>query len=194
MNSAGEPTQGGAAVARRVSDRPEVLALDHGLSGISSTDVHDFWRPPGRREALVDGHYSIACYLDAVAGAYRAWRGHASATADDLAAIVYHAPFCKMARKAHAHVRRCELEDRGLPLEDLGLAESYERQVAAGLELASRVGNTYTGSLYLGLASLLHARGQAVAGRRGQHVIRADRRRPHRARDPDSIAVVVGPG
>jgi hydroxymethylglutaryl-CoA synthase len=32
--------------------------------------------------------------------------------------------------------------------------------------LASRVGNTYTGSLYLGLASLLHAQGQALAGRR----------------------------
>ena len=166
LNTAGEPTQGGAAVALLVSDRPALFALDQGTSGVFSTDVHDFWRPHGRREALVDGHYSIACYLDAVAGAYRAWRGHANLTAYDLAAVVYHAPFCKMARKAHAHVRRCELEDRALPLEDAGLAESYERQVAAGLELASRVGNTYTGSLYLGLASLLHTRGHAVAGQR----------------------------
>ena len=123
VNSAGEPAQGGAAVARRVSDRPEVLALDHGLSGVSSTDVHDFWRPLGRREALVDGHYSIECYLDAVAGAYRAWRQRATERellrdgptyrSEQLARIVYHVPFYKMARKAHAHIRTCELADMG---------------------------------------------------------------------------------
>ena len=79
-----------------------------------------------------------------------------------------------MARKAHAHVRRCELEDTAGHLDDdATLAASYERQVAPSLELASRelelasrVGNTYTGSLYLGLASLLHARGTALAGQR----------------------------
>ncbi|CAN5877645.1 hydroxymethylglutaryl-CoA synthase [soil metagenome] len=173
LHTAGEPTQGGAAVAMLVSSRPELLALDQGTSGVFSTDVHDFWRPHGRREALVDGHYSIACYLDAVAGAYRAWRGHANVRADELAAIAYHAPFCKMARKAHLHVRRCDLEDRAGELDAAALAReetegaaSYDRQVAPTLMLASRVGNTYTGSLYLGLASLLHAQGQALAGRR----------------------------
>ena len=160
MNSAGEPTQGGAAVARRVSDRPEVLALDHGLSGVSSTDVHDFWRPLGRREELVDGHYSIECYLDAVAGAYRAWRQRATERellrdgptyrSEQLARIVYHVPFCKMARKAHAHIRTCELADMGGIAFDaaalareaaLGVA-SFESQVAPSLMLASRIGNT----------------------------------------------------
>ncbi len=32
--------------------------------------------------------------------------------------------------------------------------------------LASRIGNTYTGSLYLGIASLLHAQGAELAGQR----------------------------
>ena len=167
LHTAGEPTQGGAAIALLVSQRPALLALDQGTSGVFSTDVHDFWRPHGRREALVDGHYSIACYLDAVAGAYRAWRGSAQLSADALAAIVYHAPFCKMARKAHAHVRRCEREYTSRPLDDeAALAASHAQQVAPSLELVSRIGNTYTASLYLGLASLLHERGGALAGQR----------------------------
>ena len=182
--TAGEPTQGGGAVAMLVSARPEIVAIDHGVSGVFSTDVHDFWRPLGRREAVVDGHYSIDCYLTAVAGAYRGWRERATARellrhdaaplSEQLARVVYHVPFCKMARKAHAHLRRCELEDaRGAPLdaaaqarEDADGAASFETQVAPSLVLASRIGNTYTGSLYLGIASLLHAEGAKLAGRR----------------------------
>jgi hypothetical protein len=42
-----------------VSDNPEVLELDRGLNGVSSAHVHDFWRPIGRRDAVVDGHYAV---------------------------------------------------------------------------------------------------------------------------------------
>ena len=184
LKTAGEPTQGGAAVAMLVSSRPEVLELDRGMSGVFSTDVHDFWRPLGRREAVVDGHYSIECYLDAVAGAYRSWRERATERevvregptyrSEQLARIVYHVPFCKMARKAHAHIRKCELEDVGgaaldavaRAREDALDAASFETQVAPSLMLASRIGNTYTGSLYLGLTSLLHLQGAELAGKR----------------------------
>jgi hydroxymethylglutaryl-CoA synthase len=184
VNTAGEPTQGAAAVAMLVSDRPDILAIDQGTSGMFSTDVHDFWRPLGHREALVDGHYSIQCYLDAVGGAYRSWRARATERelvfqegglrSSQLARIVYHVPFCKMAKKAHAHVRKCELEDlaggaldaAALAREESDGAASFETQVAPTLMLASRIGNTYTGSLYLGIASLLHAQGPALAGKR----------------------------
>jgi hydroxymethylglutaryl-CoA synthase len=170
LETAGEPTQGGGAVAMLVSDTPDLFTLDHGVSGVDSSDVHDFWRPHGRREALVDGHYSIDCYLDALGGAYRMWRDRAFAESllgrdtlvlpsEQLARIVYHVPFCKMANKAHAHLRRCDGVDDDP-------AASFERQVAPSLGLASRIGNTYTGSLYLGLASLLHAEGDVLAGKR----------------------------
>lgn len=190
IGTAGEPTQGGGAVAMLVSDRPELLALDRGLNGFFSTDVHDFWRPLGRREALVDGHYSIQCYLDAVGGAYRMWRKNAvhreiirpasGLPSEQLARIVYHVPFCKMAKKAHLHVRACDLADASdstrdgaaLPQrteqpseEQLG-AESFERQVAPSLIVPSRVGNTYTAALYFGLASLLHAEAETLSDQR----------------------------
>lgn len=184
LDTAGEPTQGAAAVAMLVSEKPELIALDQGMNGVFSTDVHDFWRPFGRREPLLDGHYSIDCYLEAVAGAYRMWRDQATRRgvvsdrgaprSELLARIAYHAPFCKMARKAHAHVRRIELEEQhGGPLDEAALAReeiagaaSFEEQVAPSLGLVSRIGNTYTGSLYLGIAGLLHAQSTMLAGKR----------------------------
>src|SRR5215467_5475547 len=181
VKTAGEPTQGAGAVAMLVSTRPELFAIDLGLNGTSSAHVFDFWRPLGRREAVVDGHYSIDCYLEALSGAYRDWRAKAEARelvrrsaaslpSEQLAAIGYHVPFCKMARKAHARLRRCDLDDVlgafDEAREEREGASSFERQVAASLTLCARVGNIYTGSLYLGFAGMLHAAGAELAGKR----------------------------
>jgi hydroxymethylglutaryl-CoA synthase len=186
--TAGEPTQGGGAVAILVSETPRILSIDLGASGTSSVDVYDFWRPLGRREALVDGHYSISCYLQALSGAYRAFRQRAGARgilrpsnghlpSEDLARILYHVPFCKMARKAHAQVRRCDIEDRLSAIggsfdtaaeaaEAKAAAASFEKQVATSLGLCAEIGNCYTASLYLGLAGLLESEGSKLAGQR----------------------------
>lgn len=177
--TAGEPTQGAGAVAMIVGAEPALLELDVGVAGTCSAHVHDFWRPLGQREARVDGHYSVECYLDAVATAYRGWRARAAAreivragaaASEQLAAICYHVPFCKMARKAHVRVRRCDLEDTAAPwdaaVEELRASTSFQEQVEPSLGLCARIGNVYTGSLYLGLAGLLHARGAELARRR----------------------------
>jgi hydroxymethylglutaryl-CoA synthase len=175
----GEPTQGAGAVAMVIGQNPAMLEVDVGISGTSSTHVHDFWRPLGMREAQVDGHYSVQCYLDALAGAYRSWKQRAIArelvrdgelTSEKLARICYHVPFCKMARKAHLHVRRCDLDDSGtlwdVAAEEERAAASYATQVEPSLGACARVGNIYTGSLYLGLTGLLHAQAADLAGAR----------------------------
>lgn len=184
LNTAGEPTQGAGAVALLVSEQPDLLAVDVGLNGACSMDVYDFWRPLGRREAVVDGHYSIQCYLEALSGAYRGWRERALAhevvrwgptlPGEQLARVLYHVPFCKMARKAHTQLRLCDLEDQ--PSAPASTAEAreerakspanYEAQVASSLTLNARVGNVYTASLYLALAGLLQGEGGALAGQR----------------------------
>jgi len=183
LNTAGEPTQGAGAVAMLISESPDLLAIDGGVSGTCSMDVHDFWRPLGRREAVVDGHYSIQCYLEAVSGSYRGWRTRAvgqdlirsgTLPSEQLARIAYHVPFCKMAKKAHAQVRRCDLEDgTGHAIDAAAEAEeapraaaSFEAQVAPSLLLSARVGNIYTGSLYLSLAGLLQKEATLLAGKR----------------------------
>ncbi len=179
LRTPGEPTQGAGAIAMVISTDPALLALDVGVSGAASSHVHDFWRPLGLRDAQVDGHYSVQCYLDAVSTAYRGWRGRAidrglieggGLASERLARICYHVPFCRMARKAHLQVRRCDLEDTRAPwevaTEEVAGPAAYRAQVEPSLGLCAQIGNIYTGSLYLGLAGLLHAEASQLAGQR----------------------------
>jgi hydroxymethylglutaryl-CoA synthase len=159
LGSPGEPTQGAGAVAMVVSERPRLVELEVGQTGAYARDVHDFWRPLHRKEALVDGKYSVQCYLDALGGAYAAWREAVPAGAP-LARTCYHVPYGKMAFKAHRHRKMID-----------GLAEaeadaSFAVEVAPSLRFSTEVGNIYTGSLYLALASLLDAEAAALEGRR----------------------------
>ena len=162
LSSAGEPTQGAGAVALVVSEAPRLLALEHGITGAYAQDVNDFWRPLYSKEAVVDGHHSVQCYLDALAGAYSAWRrlSTASGAGDTLARRCYHVPYGKMARKAHRHV--CLLDGKT----EAEAEASYGVEVAPSLRLPSQVGNIYTGSLYLALASLLDAEADVLEGQR----------------------------
>lgn len=163
VGSAGEPTQGAGAVAMIVSERPRLMRLEPGVSGSFARDVDDFWRPLHSKDAVVDGARSVQCYLDALAGAYDAYRDAALASGLDPEALVrrcYHVPYGKMARKAHrhlyAHLGRSEAEA------DARFAE----EVGSSLRFSAEIGNVYTGSLYLALASLLDAEAAVLAGKR----------------------------
>jgi len=162
LRSAGEPTQGAGAVALLISAKPRLLALEPGLSGSYTSEVDDFWRPLHRKDAVVDGHHSVACYLDALGGAYTAWKD-ACAAGDvhgDLGRRVYHVPYGKMARKAHRHSRMLD------GLDEIEADATFEREVAISLAFPAEVGNVYTGSLYLALASLLHHQAAELEGQR----------------------------
>jgi hydroxymethylglutaryl-CoA synthase len=178
LGSPGEPTQGAAAVAMLVGLEPHALILDD-ESGTYASHVHDFWRPLDRTEAIVDGKYSVACYLDALAGAFHACRqlerpplGADEAFTDRLARIVYHTPFPRMAAKAHRRLVEEDWRAAALRWADVAprleeaAAASYAEQVAPAVRAASQVGNSYTASLYLGLAALLEGEGRMLAGRR----------------------------
>jgi hydroxymethylglutaryl-CoA synthase len=178
LGTPGEPTQGAGAVAMLVGPEPRALVLGD-ESGTYADNVYDFWRPLGRREALVDGKYSVACYLDALAGAFRAYRalecpalGPDEPLTERLGALLYHSPFPKMAVKAHR--RLIELDWRAAPGRwaaveaelEAHAADSYRALVAQGLADVARVGNMYTASLWFCLASLLEREGRRLAGRR----------------------------
>jgi hydroxymethylglutaryl-CoA synthase len=72
----------------------------------------------------------------------------------------YHVPYGKMAKKAHRHCMT--LEGKSEAEADASFAE----EVAVSLELPSQIGNIYTGSLYLALASLLNAEAAELEGKR----------------------------
>ena len=159
LNTAGEPTQGAGAVALLVSDDPKLIALEPDKTGIYASDVHDFWRPLYSKDAFVDGHFSVQCYLDALTGAYQHFQEkNAGVKSDAFAALAYHVPYGKMAKKAHRQVRTLD----GDPTPDA----TFDSLVASSLTLCAQVGNIYTGSLYLALTSTLATSTHNLDGKR----------------------------
>ncbi|MCL6423823.1 hydroxymethylglutaryl-CoA synthase [Brachybacterium sp. JHP9] len=152
LASPGEPTQGAGAVAMVISADPALLEIEP-ISGVYSADIDDFWRPNDSSTAVVDGRLSMGAYQKALMGAWEDLQAQGGPSADQIDAFVYHQPFTKMARKAHRHLSQklgAELDET--PLDQ---AEVYNR----------RLGNTYTASLWNGLASLLDHAGD-LAGKR----------------------------
>jgi hydroxymethylglutaryl-CoA synthase len=159
LGSPGEPTQGAGAVALLLSDNPALLSIGSTV-GTCSRDVMDFWRPLYRKTAIVDGQYSLSCYLEALQGAYLRWQVESGGVkpfrSDAFAAMVYHVPFPKMARKAHWALRDFD--------GDRDPEKSWGWQVQSGLNLPERVGNLYTASMYLSLASVLETDSRSLDG------------------------------
>nr|AEW22935.1 WT5.6c [Streptomyces sp. WT5] len=146
LDSPGEATQGAAAVAMLVSADPALVRIE-GPSGLFTADVMDFWRPNYRDAALVDGQESINAYLQAVEGCWKDYSEQGGHALEDFAAFCYHQPFTKMAFKAHRHLLNyCGYDtDQDAIAAAIGLSTAYNRVI----------GNSYTASVYLGLAALL---------------------------------------
>ncbi|MFD8321300.1 hydroxymethylglutaryl-CoA synthase [Kitasatospora purpeofusca] len=146
LDSPGEATQGAAAAAMLIGPDPALVRVEE-PSGLHTADVMDFWRPNYRDAALVDGPTSVTAYLRAVEAAWTDYREHGGRKLDEFAALCYHQPFTRMAFKAHRHL----LNVLGHDPDPDGIA----RAVGPTTAYNSVVGNSYTASLYLGLASLL---------------------------------------
>ncbi|PJN29596.1 hydroxymethylglutaryl-CoA synthase [Kitasatospora sp. CB02891] len=146
LDSPGEATQGAAAVAILVSANPGLVRIED-PSGLFTADVMDFWRPNYRTTALVDGQESINAYLQAVAGAWKDYAERGGHSLEQFAAFCYHQPFTKMAHKAHRHLlNHCSHDIRDDDItRAVGRTTAYNRVI----------GNSYTASVYLGLAALL---------------------------------------
>jgi hydroxymethylglutaryl-CoA synthase len=167
-----EPAQGAGAVAMLISDNPMLLRFDTSAEGCYSNQVMDFWRPIYSKEAFAEDHYLVSCYLDALQYSYAAYRWAAGYDgdrhfADRFVACLYHAPFVKMAQKAH---QRLLETDAGASFasdspELKSVKDDFVRRVAPSLEINARVGNIHTGSLFLSLVNFLEDQGAAAAGR-----------------------------
>ena len=145
LKTAGEPTQGGGAVAMLVSVDPQILALNDD-SVLLSDDVMDFWRPLYHTTALVDGKYSSNIYIDYFQEVFETYLKQQAATIEDFAALTFHLPYTKMGLKALRQVL-----PTATPAQQTRLLAHFEHN----RYFSRQVGNLYTGSLYLGLLSLL---------------------------------------
>lgn len=156
LGSGGEPTQGAGAVAMLVAQEPGILALADD-SVFYTEDIYDFWRPDGHDYPLVNGHLSNDVYVDNFQTVWKQNKKHNHLAESDYAAICFHIPYTKMGKKALRSIFPEMMES-----EQERLMARYEESIV----YSRQVGNLYTGSLYLGLISLLENSGKLQAGDR----------------------------
>jgi len=166
----GEPTQGAGAVAMLLEKNPRLCSVDTSLNGIFSKDTFDFWRPTGYDFPVVDGKFSIECYLSALEGALSDFRSNAGIEQgrlmDYLDYVIYHMPYTKMAGKAHRRLIEIEYRGSNLETQEEIYNKTFSSKVAPGLMGAREVGNIYTGSVYMGLVSLMEHEREKIEGKR----------------------------
>jgi len=121
---AARPTGGAGCVAMLIGPDAPIL-IEPGLRGSYMQHAYDFYKPDLTSEyPIVDGHFSIKCYLEAVDACYKAYNkrevtlksqanGHANGQAetaeektplDRFDYMSFHAPSCKLVSKSYGRL------------------------------------------------------------------------------------------
>lgn len=140
LNTAGEPTQGAGSVAMIVSANPRILSFDFKFASYTD-DIWDFWRPSYSDVAFVDGHYSNEQYKRLFQETSKQYMKTYEQSFNNFDAFLFHIPYTKLGRKALQSFS----DDDSIWMKRFNDSILYNK----------RVGNIYTGSLYLHLISLL---------------------------------------
>jgi hydroxymethylglutaryl-CoA synthase len=210
LNSSGESTQGAAAIALLLKENPRLLVYEPEFTGFGTVDDRDFFRPVERTTAVVNGQYSIGCYLRDMRIAFDAYKRNVLKAGvlkspsenliDKAGFISFHSPFPKMVQYAFADFLIHEWRNqpiwekiapqigpepsrKGLTDVEYYISEEhkefrrkftatkefiseYEAKVADALKAISLIGNSYTASVWLGVASHFEARKDDLTGKR----------------------------
>lgn len=145
VNTGGEPTQGAGAVAMLVSKDPSIATINND-SATYTKSIPDFWRPVYSDYAMVDGKYSNEAYLEFLSEVWEQYKETSSLTTKDFKTLLFHTPFTKMGKKALYKLAEVEEENE---------IERFMNYHDASRYYNKKIGNIYTGSLYLSLISLL---------------------------------------
>lgn len=121
---AARPTGGAGAVAMLIGPNAPVV-VEPGLRGTYMQHAYDFYKPDLTSEyPIVDGHFSLKCYTEAVDACYKAYNkreqtlkplanGHANGAVsedstktpiDRFDYMSFHAPTCKLVSKSYARM------------------------------------------------------------------------------------------
>lgn len=146
-----EPSQGAGAVAALVGGEPAVAELDWGANGFHSFEVMDTCRPTPEMEAG-DADLSLLTFIECLQGAYTdyARKVEGAGLRDSFDFLAMHTPFPGMVKGAHRTVLR--------RLEQLSAAEleaDFERRVAPAIRYPQLVGNLYSATALLAIASTI---------------------------------------
>jgi hydroxymethylglutaryl-CoA synthase len=155
LHSAGEPTQGAAATAVVVSSSPDIVAIDIENEAVYTKEVMDFWRPIYRNSPIVNGHFSMECYLKSLEKTWFDYKKQTGLSFEDYDYLVFHTPFSKMAKKAHSHLFNIEGGEKVIGSTE---AESFKQKVFPATIASREMGNVYSSSLFLAFISLIENR------------------------------------
>ncbi|MDP3269551.1 MAG: hydroxymethylglutaryl-CoA synthase [Legionella sp.] len=148
---AGEPTQGAGAVAF-IIDSPDIAEIDL-ISYPWSRPVFDFWRPMEESFPLVDGNLSIESYKEAAIECFKALLQDQNISLqqlfDQYHACCFHSPFTKMVKKAFYAV----CANHGFDEQQSDAL--FSEKVLPSMEWNALSGNSYTASLWVGVAKAL---------------------------------------
>ncbi|WP_156299594.1 hydroxymethylglutaryl-CoA synthase [Streptobacillus canis] len=135
-NTGGEVTQGAGAIAMLISQNPSIVKFNNDEVSVSE-DIMDFWRPTYSKYAIVDGKFSVDKYLELLKRSYDEYKKYNDT---NFKAICLHVPYSKMAYKG---------------LTSITGDENILNEFEASTMYNKRVGNIYTGSLFLSMLSLI---------------------------------------
>lgn len=143
LNAPGEATQGAGAVAMLIAHNARIAA-PFGRAQFHAQEVMDFWRPNYSTTAMVDGPLSTRMYLQSLQQCAARFCSENDIKLADFKHFCFHLPFTRMAEKALARLFK-DKPARDARIERAAPTQRYNRVL----------GNTYTASLYIALASLL---------------------------------------
>ena len=191
LESPGEYTQGAGAIAMAVCENPEILEFDNGPMACASADERDFFRPLFRDFPTVDGKYSVEVYLNLVERAFSRFaqthaEAHKTSVRDILGqsgALHFHVPFPKMAEYIASRIILPHFQDvHAMTPDERVVAERdfrksqtflgiFAEKVEPSLAISRSIGNVYSGSLPLALASLLSQGAEQIKSLAGKRTV-----------------------
>ena len=128
-------------MAMLITQNPRIMAFNN--DNVAQTrDIMDFWRPNYSTTPYVNGVYSTQQYLDSLKTTWLEYQKRYQLTLDDFAAVCFHLPYPKLALKGLKKIM-----DKSLPQEKKDLLQKHLDQ---SILYSQKVGNIYTGSLFLG--------------------------------------------
>lgn len=147
LHTSGESSQGAGATAIVLSANPRIMEIEREY-GIVSEDIMDFWRPNYSSEAFVEGKYSSKMYLNMLQECWEQYTKISGRKYQDHDYYCYHVPVPRLIEKAHQHLLKFTGNDQ--------VSEEIKNtQIQSALQYGRQIGNSYSASLYLALASLL---------------------------------------
>jgi len=146
-----EPSQGVAAVAMLIGEKPDIFTVDFGANGLYGYEVMDSCRPLPEIETG-DSDLSLLSYMDCLENSFKHYASRVADTdfQDSFDFLAFHTPFAGLVKASHRKLMR-ELK-KVSPQE---CEADFKKRIEPSLSYCRHVGNIYSGTVYLALAGLI---------------------------------------